>query len=100
MGPREGVPDNMQSGPFRRPSETVWLYDPVAEEFHPAPVSPEVGFSEPERRFEVPGSRRVAPPSSRARRSVRWLFKEGGMSLVFLAALMALGLLCGLLGIR
>jgi hypothetical protein len=81
----------------RRP-ETMWLYDPVTEEFRRDPGSPRRPWQELD--GDLPGPFAGGLPDSRARRLVRWLFVNGGMSVVLIFGLMLSGLIAAAIGFK
>jgi hypothetical protein len=77
----------------------VWLYDTSREEFLEEPGILEEPW--PEVEFRLPPQRRWRkPPATRSGRLLYWLFIKGGMSVVFVLALMTFALVGALIGFR
>ena len=89
---------DLQSKLLARRAGTSWLYDRAGERFHPEFNFPESTW--PEIEFHEPAPRPTPTPRWRMGPVTRWLFANGGMSVVFLGGIMASALIAWGLGYR
>src|SRR5262245_46378003 len=98
MDLRRDEPGDLWSRLLGRGRDGAWLYDPVGEDFRPDPGFPPGRW--PAITFRQP--RRLFRPilKTRLRALLRWLFVNGGMSVVFLGGIMAFAFIAFALGYR